>query len=174
LVDQLAKRLAAGVVDVVDCVGVEDEPVWRLLDIDEAEHLFGETLGVGVEDADPEAVDHQSWLGERSRRGHANSSLRSRRMPFMFAMSISFSPIRKTPEESTAFGRYWSGLVRKSGTITTTTAVVSWALRVWLFASSTRHLTAYAREVAALWASMTRNIEAEVAIRAAASVQVPE
>ena len=59
------------------------------------------------------------------------------RISRMFAMSISLTPIRKTTDESTAFGRYCSGLVRNSRTIATTTAVVSCATWVWLFASST-------------------------------------
>ena len=52
-------------------------------------------------------------------------------------MSISLRPIRKTTEDSTQFGRYCSGLVRKISTIATTTAVVICATWVWLFASST-------------------------------------
>ena len=44
---------------------------------------------------------------------------------------------RRRPPTSTAFGRYCSGFVRNSSTIATTTAVVSCATCVWLFASST-------------------------------------
>jgi hypothetical protein len=55
----------------------------------------------------------------------------------MFAMSISFRPIRKTTAARTAFGRYCSGFVRNSSTSATTAAVVSWATCVWLRASST-------------------------------------
>ena len=66
-----------------------------------------------------------------------NSSLRSRQISRMFAMSTSLRPIRKTTAERTAFGRYCSGFVRKSRTIATTTAVVSCATCVRLFASST-------------------------------------
>jgi hypothetical protein len=50
----------------------------------------------------------------------------------MFAMSISFRPIRKTTAARTAFGRYCSGFVRNSSTSATTAAVVSWATCVWL------------------------------------------
>ena len=39
-------------------------------------------------------------------------------------------PIRNTTDESTQFGRYWSGLVRKSRTTRTTAAVVRQAICV--------------------------------------------
>ena len=48
----------------------------------------------------------------------------------MPAMSTSSMPMRNTTDASTAVGRYWSGTVRNSSTMTTTAPVVSCA--TWL------------------------------------------
>ena len=69
VVGQLEQGLGAGVVDVVDRLGLEDEPVRRVSDVDQAHDVLGEALGVGVEDPDREPVDDQAGLGDRARGG---------------------------------------------------------------------------------------------------------
>ena len=56
-----------------------------------------------------------------------NSSGRSRRILRIPGMSTSSTPIRNTTEASTAFGMYWSGLVRNSRTMMVMAPVATWA-----------------------------------------------
>ena len=64
LAGEFGEGLAAGLVDVVDRVGVEDDPARPIRHVDEAEDLLGEALGVRVEKPDFEPVDDEAGLGD--------------------------------------------------------------------------------------------------------------